>query len=62
MNGSDFLLSQTTENKLMILESALQDDDVAMFIKLSMILLDAPITEGGLPTEMIEEIRLKYNS
>ncbi len=56
----EWFLSMDKDVKLGLLESALKDDKFGEFMQLSMILLDAPITEGGLPTEEIENVRTKY--
>jgi hypothetical protein len=56
----DWILSLPKEMKLKILEDSLKEDEFGVFMGLTKILLDAPLSEGGIPTEEIEEIRKKY--
>ncbi len=55
-----WFLSMDKDVKLGLLESALKDDNFGEFVQLSTILLDAPITKGGISTEEIENVRTKY--
>ena len=55
-----FILGLPTDVKLDILESALKENKFGIFMSLSRVLLDAPISEGGVSTELIEEVRKKY--
>ena len=53
----DWILSLKTEHKIMLLKSALKQNDFGNFMALSNILLEAPCGEGGgLPTETIDAI------
>ena len=44
------------EIKLGLLKDALKEDKFGIFFQLSKVLLDAPISEGGIETEAIEAI------
>ena len=55
-----WILSLPKEMKLKILEDSLREDEFGVFLNLSKVLLDAPLSEGGISTEEIEEIRKKY--
>ena len=55
-----FVLALPLKMKLDLLESALKEDKFGVFMAMTKILLEAPISEGGVPTEMIEDIRKKY--
>lgn len=62
MDESDkFFLSQTREFKLDMLEDCLEAKEFGMFVQLAKVLLDATIGEGGIETEVIEELRIKHN-
>lgn len=52
MITKEFILSLPTETKVKLLEDC---DSVARFFQISQIFLDAPLDEGGLPTEVIEQ-------
>ncbi len=56
-----FILSFPYEAKIRILEDALRGDDFGIFMGLSRILLDAPISEGGVSTEVIDAIYKKHH-
>lgn len=56
----EWFLSMDKDVKLGLLESALKDNKFGEFMQLSKIVLDAPITEGGISTEEIENVRTKY--
>jgi hypothetical protein len=56
----EFVLSQGYIAKLNILDKALEDEEFGFFLAISRILLDAPLSEGGVETETIEKIRKKY--
>ena len=56
----EWFLSMDKDVKLGLLESALKDDKFSEFMQLSKIVLDAPITDGGISTEEIENVRTKY--
>ena len=55
-----FVLAQKYTAKLNILDEALKTDNFGFFVQISKILLDAPLSEGGVETEAIEQIRKKY--
>ena len=57
---SKTILGFPTKIKLMILEEALKQNNFPMFLELSKILLDAPLNEGGVETELIDQIYQKY--
>jgi hypothetical protein len=56
----DWVLGLPKEMKLMVLEDSIKEDEFGIFLNLSKVLLDAPLSEGGISTEEIEEIRKKY--
>ena len=51
----DWLLSLPKDKKLMFIEEALKDDDLGMAMGIAKILLDAPITKGGVSTDEVKE-------
>ena len=53
---TNWLLSLPKENKLMFIESALKEGDFGIAMGIAKILLDAPITKGGISTEEISEV------
>ena len=53
---TNWLLSLPKENKLMFIESALKEGDFGIAMGIAKILLDAPITKGGVSTEEISEV------
>jgi hypothetical protein len=55
-----WVLSLDKSVKIDLLKTSLQEDRLSEFIQLSKILLDAPISEGGISTEEIESIRKQY--
>ena len=55
-----WFLSLPKEMKLKLLEDSLKEDEVVIFMGITKILLDAPISGGGISTEEIEEVRKKY--
>jgi hypothetical protein len=55
-----FLLSLDRKRKIRMLEDALKEDKWSIFKEFSKVLLDAPVNEGGLETEVIEEIFRRY--
>ena len=55
-----FLLSLDRKRKIRMLEDALKEDKWSIFKEFSKVLLDAPINEGGLETEVIEGIFRRY--
>jgi len=54
-----FVLAQQDAMKCHLLAVAIKEDKIIYFLKLAKILLDAPITDGGIATEVIEDIE-KY--
>jgi len=56
----DWVLGLPKETKLRFLEDALKEDNFKIFLQISKILLDAPLCDGGISTEEIEEVRKKY--
>ena len=60
--NKEFILKQTFEKKIQLLESA-YDESFGMFWAVAEILLKAPCGEGGgLPTEVIDQVfRRKLN-
>ena len=57
ISEKDWVLGLPKEMKLMVLEDSLKEDEFGVFLNLSKVLLDAPLSEGGISTEEIEEIR-----
>ena len=55
-----WFLNLSTDLKIQLLEQSLEQDRFAYFMQLSKILLDAPLSDGGLSTELIESIRKQY--
>lgn len=53
---AEWLLSLPKKDKLMFIESALKDGDFGMAMGIAKILLDAPITKGGISTDEIKEV------
>lgn len=60
MNEKELILRFPKDIKIQCLKDALEQDNFGMFMGLSKILLDAPINEGGLETEIIEKIHNDY--
>ena len=56
MNATSFLLSQEEDTKKRILKDALSENKFREFYAASKILLDAPISNGGLASEVIDDI------
>ena len=55
-----FLLSLDRKRKIRMLEDALKEEKWTIFKEFSKILLDAPVNEGGLETEVVEGIFRRY--
>ena len=53
-------MADTLTDVFDLLEDSLKEDEFGVFLNLSKVLLDAPLSEGGISTEEIEEIRKKY--
>ena len=60
MDAKSFLLAQDEDMKKTLLKSALDDGKFGEFVAMSKILLDAPIYEGGLPSEDIDLIHATH--
>jgi len=56
----EWFLSLPEETKLDVLENSLKKNEFGIFMAMTKILLDAPIQNGGISTEKIEEVRKKY--
>ena len=54
------VLGLPIDMKLDLLETALSKGEFGVFMKFAQILLDAPLSEGGVQTEVIEDIRRKF--
>jgi len=54
------ILNFPREIKIQCLKDALEQDKFGVFMGLSKILLDAPLNEGGLETEVIEQIHNEH--
>ncbi len=50
------ILSFPREMKIKVLQDSLNQGNLSVFLGLSKVLLDAPISEGGIETEVIERI------
>lgn len=55
-----WILSLPKEVKLKLMEDTLKKDEFGLFFEFTKLLLDAPISQGGISTEEIEEVRKKY--
>ena len=55
-----FLLSLDRKRKIRMLEDALKEDKWSIFKEFSKVLLEAPVNEGGLETEVVEGIFRRY--
>jgi len=60
MDARTFLLAQQEDTKKDLLKAALDEGKFGEFLAMSKILLDAPISEGGLPTEVIDNIHATH--
>ena len=49
----EWILGLTKEHKIMLLENAIKDKNVSAHLALVQILSEAPISEGGLPSDDI---------
>ena len=56
----EWMLSLNTEHKIMLLDSMLEQNEFGNFMAFSKILLDAPISKGGLLTETIDSVFRKH--
>lgn len=54
------ILNFPREIKIQCLKDALEQDKFGVFLGLSKILLDAPLNEGGLESEVIEAIHQEH--
>tara|TARA_Y100000389_G_C17091780_1_gene331643 strand:+ start:366 stop:557 length:192 start_codon:yes stop_codon:yes gene_type:complete len=55
-----WILSLPIETKLSLMEDALKQDKFGIFFEFTKLFLDTPISDGGISTEEIEEVRKKY--
>jgi len=55
-----WVLSLPRENKLQFMEDMLKEKKIGEWLQFIKILLDAPISEGGIETEIIDKIFNKY--
>lgn len=60
MTAKEFFLALPYEIKIEILRSAIRED-FPVFIGLSRYALEAPLSEGGIETEVIQAIEEEYN-
>ena len=58
----EWVLSLPLEVKLNLLRDAIKESDFGTELTLTKIFLNAPLDKGGVPTEMIEEIRRTANN
>tara|TARA_R100001440_G_C2474898_1_gene112330 strand:+ start:133 stop:459 length:327 start_codon:yes stop_codon:yes gene_type:complete len=56
----DWMLSLDTEQKIMLLDSMLAENEFGHWMSFSKVLLDAPISKGGLSTETIDSVFRKH--
>ncbi len=59
MQIKEVILNLPYQTKIETLEDALKENNFGVFFGLAKILLDAPLSEGGVSTEDIEAIRIK---
>lgn len=59
-NHDKMLLAQSTQEKVKWLEEILENNNTGLWVAMTKILLDYPVSEGGLPTELIESIYNKH--
>lgn len=57
---ADLILNFPKNIKIQLLRDALKQGNIGIFFGLSKILLDAPITKGGIESEIIEQIHQEY--
>ena len=61
MNSIDsMILNMSYDMKIKLLEDALKEDKLGIFLQISKVLLDAPISKGGIPSEVFQAISDKY--
>jgi hypothetical protein len=58
--ANEMILGFPREIKIQCMKNALEEDNFGMFMSLSKVFLDAPISEGGIETEVIEKIHNDY--
>jgi len=58
--GNEMILRFPREIKIQCMRDALEQDNFGMFMGLSKVFLDAPISEGGIETEVIQAIHDEY--
>jgi hypothetical protein len=54
------ILNFPREIKINLLKDALKEGEVGIFLQLSKILLDAPLNQGGIESDVIESIHQEY--
>jgi hypothetical protein len=54
------ILNFPREIKINLLKDALKEGEVGIFLQLSNILLDAPLNQGGIESDVIESIHQEY--
>lgn len=52
----DWILSLTLEHKTMLMETMLKDGHIGQYFQFTKILLDAPLSKGGVSTDYIKKI------
>ena len=57
----NFLLTIPKEKQIRMLEDSLRENKFSIFLELSKILLDAPLNNGGLESEIVRGIFEKHN-
>lgn len=60
MDKNKMILGFPREKKIDLLRDALDQGEYGIFFGLSKILLDAPISEGGIESEVIEQVHKEY--
>ena len=56
----DWILSLPLDRKIMLMESMLEQKEIGHYLGFVKILLDAPISKGGVSTETIDKVFKKY--
>lgn len=54
------ILNIPRDIKLKVLQDALDKDEIGIFITMSKILLDAPISKGGIESEVLTEMHTNH--
>ncbi len=58
--GNEMILGFPREIKIQCLKDALAKDNIGMFLGLSKVFLDAPISEGGIESEVLDALYQDY--